>query len=657
MRMRFLRTNIVSILIMIFVIINSLSVVPNSVEQSNDSMNLKFHRSYTYQNIGTLDTIIVPDDYPTIQAAIDHANNGDTILVQPGTYRENIEVDKSIQLIGNGPDYTTIEGVGTSSIVVMIHADSVTLKDFTIANGKIAGLWIQESCNCIITNNRFEDNQYGCRMFYSKHNVIDHNIFKECGLGIYGKTLADFIHTVQNNTINDRELYYASNQSNLYIDGKENDYGSIILVNCINTTINEFHYLYDAEIGIELAYCNNVTVTQSHMKDNYFGLYLRDCQDVIIQDNLIVYNEIGIHLRQSSSTVKGNNISTNMYGLESWNSSENLITGNHFYNNSIAGLYLWHNSHNNTIANGNFFFNNVNGIDIYSSYDNLIENNTIMHNSYSGIFLKNALRNTFQKNTIQSNDLRGVDLKHSSNNSIINNTIISNGYYGVYFEDSHNNKIHRNRLLENGNGICFYSSSNNNDIDSNIIVDNSANGIQVMRKSNDNYIHMNEINSNFLNGLYLESTNGNIISECNISDHELSGIDLIDSSHTTVERCALMDNWRGIRFDSQKKTNSNIISCIFDNNYWGIKLGDSMRNTIEQCAFSNNIVGVMRGKNNIIRYNNFMDNKGFDVLGEIEHKNFCIQNYYNAHQTILPHHLFGLNIDWLPRVEPYDVGS
>ncbi|HMQ88797.1 MAG TPA: hypothetical protein PKB07_14480 [Flavilitoribacter sp.] len=35
-------------------------------------------------------TIRIPADYPTIQAGIDHAAAGDTVLVSPGVYSENL---------------------------------------------------------------------------------------------------------------------------------------------------------------------------------------------------------------------------------------------------------------------------------------------------------------------------------------------------------------------------------------------------------------------------------------------------------------------------------------------------------------------------------------------------------------------------------------
>jgi len=62
--------------------------------------------------VGAQPTVYVPDDYPTIQGAIDAALDGWTILVRPGTYVENIDyLGKEITVQStDGPDVTTIDG-------------------------------------------------------------------------------------------------------------------------------------------------------------------------------------------------------------------------------------------------------------------------------------------------------------------------------------------------------------------------------------------------------------------------------------------------------------------------------------------------------------------------------------------------------------------
>jgi hypothetical protein len=45
-------------------------------------------------------TLIVPKDYPTIQAAINAAGSGSTIFVRNGTYNENIVINKMLFLVG-----------------------------------------------------------------------------------------------------------------------------------------------------------------------------------------------------------------------------------------------------------------------------------------------------------------------------------------------------------------------------------------------------------------------------------------------------------------------------------------------------------------------------------------------------------------------------
>ncbi|MGE3165464.1 MAG: right-handed parallel beta-helix repeat-containing protein [Planctomycetota bacterium] len=87
----------------------------------------------------------VPSDFPTLQAAIDVAQAGDTVLVAPGTYLENISfVGKAITVrSSSGPEQTTIDGSAQTagpnfrSVVRFLNgegADSV-LEGFTLTGG------------------------------------------------------------------------------------------------------------------------------------------------------------------------------------------------------------------------------------------------------------------------------------------------------------------------------------------------------------------------------------------------------------------------------------------------------------------------------------------------------------------------------------------
>ena len=54
--------------------------------------------------------IIVPDDFPMINEAIQNAIDGDTVLVRQGTYNETVVIDKAIILKGEDADKTIING-------------------------------------------------------------------------------------------------------------------------------------------------------------------------------------------------------------------------------------------------------------------------------------------------------------------------------------------------------------------------------------------------------------------------------------------------------------------------------------------------------------------------------------------------------------------
>lgn len=86
--------------------------------------------------------IHVPADQPTIQAAINAASNGDTVLVAPGTYKEQINfLAKAIVVRSQGGNkVTTIDGASVAGPVVRFVSGETlksVLQGFTIQNGTL----------------------------------------------------------------------------------------------------------------------------------------------------------------------------------------------------------------------------------------------------------------------------------------------------------------------------------------------------------------------------------------------------------------------------------------------------------------------------------------------------------------------------------------
>ena len=92
------------------------------------------------------DTINIPDDYTIIQAGIDASSDADTVLVQPGTYYENINFKGKNIVLGSlfittqDTSYiskTVIDGNANGHVVSFKSGEDSTtvLSGFTITNG------------------------------------------------------------------------------------------------------------------------------------------------------------------------------------------------------------------------------------------------------------------------------------------------------------------------------------------------------------------------------------------------------------------------------------------------------------------------------------------------------------------------------------------
>ena len=116
--------------------------------------------------------IVVPDSAATIQAGLDMALTGDTVLVMPDTYEENIvwpATDGIVLRSSAGPDSTIISGGGNGRVISVGSGASraTVITGFTITGGKAssaAGLYLTGSPS--ITGNRVVLNEcHGSRNY------------------------------------------------------------------------------------------------------------------------------------------------------------------------------------------------------------------------------------------------------------------------------------------------------------------------------------------------------------------------------------------------------------------------------------------------------------------------------------------------------------
>jgi parallel beta-helix repeat protein len=167
-------------------------------------------------------------DYNLIQDAIYDSGNGDIIRVRNGLYYENLKIFKSIELIGEDKNITTIDGMNKGH-VVYVQANNVKISGFKITNSTFllcCGILLFNSQNCTITSNIIHNNSLGLKLKSSKKNHIIKNYFLDNIVGIRLVKRSNINLISKNNLISNRNkiiLVHASIR-NSYFNKWRNNY-------------------------------------------------------------------------------------------------------------------------------------------------------------------------------------------------------------------------------------------------------------------------------------------------------------------------------------------------------------------------------------------------------------------------------------------------
>jgi parallel beta-helix repeat protein len=197
----------------------------------------------------------------SIQAAVNAADPGDIIHIQPGIYREAIVVEKAnLKLVGlsNGSNVVVIEDPGgiNNGITVRDAGDGFELYHVTIKNFEANGVVMIRADNFVLSHvTTIDCGEYGLWPIRSNHGRIEHCIASgHSDSGIYtgqSNDIALHFNTVFNNTIgleieNCSDVTATNNQCYNNVAGI-----LVVLLPGLSTTVS-----------------SGITVSQNHVYEN-----------------------------------------------------------------------------------------------------------------------------------------------------------------------------------------------------------------------------------------------------------------------------------------------------------------------------------------------------------------------------------------------------
>jgi len=596
----------------------------------------------------TGEVIIVDMDghgnYTSIQAAINNANPGDTVQVWSGIYRENLIIDKTITLVGNGSLTTTIDGTNSGN-VISITENWVNITGFRLINSSLisqVGIGLYAVNNVHIYDINCTTNYDGILTSSSDHNLIENNsFFNNSGYGIHIFTNSQYNH-IKNNTCDSNQLggirVWVSSSNKLINNKCFNSPEGILLDSSVSTLMRN-NTMFSSSMLISgplLSHWNTHDIDSSNIVNNKVLTYWKNATDDIISDDgaqiilakcsrITIQNKylsnvcIGITIGFSDNITLSNSVcdSNSKYGIYIYQSNNNELFNVSCTQNEISGI-LFEESNENVVDDCTFNTNEENGIYLRTSSKNYITNSTVSSNSLFGIHSQLSNWNTIENNNLDSNLDKNIYLVYSFYNDIIqNNCTFSQS--GISLENSNSNRIENNTCDADGNLDGFYGihliSGWNNEIVNNLCLNNQY-GIGILKS-----------------GIVPPTSNEVVNNTCM---NQYAGIMVQGNSHTIKDnKCDWDTQSIGIILDYAEDCEVINNSCN-SNTIYGIFLKNSISNIVEknQCN-SNGRCGIQINSHSGYHSNfnyltgntcNFNDKNGIGL----EHSSFNYIDFNNC---------------------------
>jgi len=398
--------------------------------------------------------IIVPNDYPTIQEAVDHANAGDIVFVRAGTYNELVVISKRLTLFGENRSTTVINGEGHGAVVT-VRANDTVVRGFTVtsASSFFAGAIALENANRTIVqdNNILSDSQASGVWVSGHNNAITQNHIEQCGSSGAGSgielELSASTSVIGNEIVNNVQgIYIWDYSTNNYFRNNTMSGNNPDLLMQHGGSFDYFHQDIDASntVGGKPVYYWINQINKTVPSDDGL-LVLVNCANITAQGLALTNEDPDVHLVYTrNSTISG----SNSKGTIVIESSDNNITSN---NLNYIDFYS---SSNNTVSRNNIIL-----ADLHDSSGNRITENRMTANYTYGLSLLNSSGNMISRNYISNKSFRAIHFQQSCTNNIVSENNITNNPVGIYMDNADNNTFYHNNFINNSVHVLFRLAS------------------------------------------------------------------------------------------------------------------------------------------------------------------------------------------------------
>ncbi len=317
-------------------------------------------------------------EYKNIKPALASTENGDTVIVEHGFYKEgNILIKKSIVFLGEG--LPILDG-DRKFEVLSIKANNVTVKGFMIQHSGIAtledpcGIKLYDCSYVTVCDNYLYDNFFGIYVQYGKSCLIKNN--KIIAFGKEEQQIGNGIHCWKGDSLLIIGNNITGQRDGIYFEFVTH---SVIWRNIsYNNLRYGLHFMFSNDdayftnlfrnngAGVAVMFSRKIIMVNNTFEENWgdaaYGLLLKEISDGYIQGNKFLNNTSAIYLEGvSRAKIEKNVFRANGWGLKIQASCmDNVIVSNNFLGNTF-----------DVSTNGSLVLNifDQNYWDKYSGYD------------------------------------------------------------------------------------------------------------------------------------------------------------------------------------------------------------------------------------------------------------------------------------------------